>query len=174
VKDAAGKLTHVTTVAGQYANTSVPRPPPSSWAARADSDVAIWTIKLEPGARFTLPATRAGANRSLYYFTGGGLSIGGRAVSLQHRVDLRSDVDAVLANGDKESELLLLQGRPIAENVARHGPFVMNTPEEIQRAYADYRQTRFGGWPWPSDEPVHPRDESRFARYADGKIDRPA
>jgi hypothetical protein len=95
-------------------------------------------------------------------------------VALQHRVDLRSDVDAVLANGDKESELLLLQGRPIAETIARHGPFVMNTPEEIQRAYMDYRQTRFGGWPWQSEEPVHPREEGRFARYADGKIDRPA
>jgi redox-sensitive bicupin YhaK (pirin superfamily) len=174
VKDAAGKLTHVTTVAGQYSSIAAPPPPPSSWAARADSDVAIWTIKLEPGARFTLPATRAGANRSLYFFQGGGLSLAGRAIPLQHRVDLRSEVEVLLENGDKESELLLLQGRPIAETIARHGPFVMNTTEEIQRAYADYRQTRFGGWPWTSEEPVHPRDEGRFARYADGKIDRPA
>jgi hypothetical protein len=48
----------------------------------------------------------------------------------------------------------------------------MNTIEEIQRAFADYRRTRFGGWPWPSEEPVHERDAGRFARHADGSVER--
>jgi hypothetical protein len=38
----------------------------------------------------------------------------------------------------------------------------------------DYRRTQFGGWPWPSDEPVHPREEGRFAKRPDGKLERPA
>lgn len=53
-------------------------------------------------------------------------------------------------------------------------PFVMNTTDEIRQAYADYQQTRFGGWPYPSNDPVHPRAEGRFARHADGRIERPA
>ena len=76
--------------------------------------------------------------------------------------------------GDRESELLLLQGRPIGEPVAQYGPFVMNTEAEIQQAFADYRRTQFGGWPWPSDAPVHDREEGRFARHADGRVERPA
>ena len=42
---------------------------------------------------------------------------------------------------------------------------------EIQRAMADYQRTRFGGWPWPNDAPVHPRDAGRFAKHADGRLE---
>jgi quercetin 2,3-dioxygenase len=36
----------------------------------------------------------------------------------------------------------------------------------------DYRATRFGGWPFDRDDPVHPREEGRFARHADGTVER--
>jgi hypothetical protein len=49
----------------------------------------------------------------------------------------------------------------------------MNTREEIRQAFEDYQRTQFGGWPWPSHEPVHPRDAGRFARRPDGKTERP-
>jgi hypothetical protein len=45
----------------------------------------------------------------------------------------------------------------------------MNTQTEIQQAFADYRKTQFGGWPWPNREPVHSPDKGRFARHADGR-----
>jgi hypothetical protein len=67
----------------------------------------------------------------------------------------------------------VLQGRPIGEPVVQHGPFVMTTREEIADTVADYRRTQFGGWPWGSNEPVHVRDEGRFARRPDGTIERP-
>ena len=66
----------------------------------------------------------------------------------------------------------MLQGRPIGEPIAQQGPFVMNTRAELVQAFSDYQRTRFGGWPWPSDDPVHTREEGRFARHVDGRVER--
>jgi hypothetical protein len=65
----------------------------------------------------------------------------------------------------------MLQGRPIGEPVAQYGPFVMNDRAGIERAFADYRRTGFGGWPWPVDDPVHAREAGRFAKHADGRVE---
>ena len=162
----------VTVVAGALGDTRAAPPPPESWAAHPDADVAIWTLKLAPEAQWTLPAARPGSNRSLYLFRGAGLRIDGREISNGSRIELRPDFAPALRNGAQESELLLLQGRPIGEPVAQYGPFVMNTRAEIQEAFADYQRTGFGGWRWPSDGPVHARGEGRFARYPDGRVER--
>ena len=50
----------------------------------------------------------------------------------------------------------------------------MNSEAEIRQAMADYRRTLFGGWPWPSDGPVHARDAGRFAKHADGRLEQRA
>ncbi len=75
----------------------------------------------------------------------------------------------VLKNGNTESFLLLLQGKPINEPLVQHGPFVVNSQSEIQEVFAEYQRTQFGGWPWSSHEHVHPREKTRFALYPDGK-----
>lgn len=171
-RDAEGRTTVVTIVAGRFGELRAPPPPPRSWAARPDTDVAIWTIKMAPGARWTLPQATRGTNRTLYFFRGIRLRIADQQIPPYHGVELRADVEAPLENGPDESELLLLQGRPIGQPIAQHGPFVMNSRSEIQQAFADYARTRFGGWPWPTDDPVHARADGRFARHADGHIER--
>ena len=97
----------------------------------------------------------------------------GRDVPGAHEIALRPEREVPIEAGPDETELLLLQGRPIGEPVVAYGPFVMNTRAEIQQTFADYQRTQFGGWPWPSSEPVHPRNEGRFARHADGRTERP-
>ena len=170
-RDAEGRATVVTVYAGRLGDLAPPAPPPRSWASRADAHVAIWQIKMAPGARWTLPAAPPGLGRALYFFRGASLVVAGQAQSAHAALRLRSDAAVALENGPDETELLLLQGRPIGQPVVQYGPFVMNSRAQIQEAMADYRRTQFGGWPWPSDGPVHARAKGRFARHVDGSVE---
>ena len=173
VTDNKGHEVTITTIAGSLLGTTPPAPPPASWASAEGSEVAVWTIDLARGASWTLPAGSSGLNRSLYVVRGDHLTVAGARVASGHRADLDSASPATLLAGDTPAELLLLQGKPIGEPVARHGPFVMNTRQEIHEAYRDYQQTGFGGWPWDRDDPVHPRAKGRFAVHIDGRRDAP-
>ncbi len=174
-RDAAGRTVELSLLTGRLGELPPPpAPPPNSWAAQPDTDCAIWTLKLAPQAQWTLPPAGRQTVRTLYFFRGDALDIEARAIAPKSAIRLRADAPITLRGGRQECELLLLQGRPIGEPVAHHGPFVMNTRAELQQAYADYQRTRFGGWPWPSDGPVSPRDSGRFARHADGRIEREA
>jgi redox-sensitive bicupin YhaK (pirin superfamily) len=174
VTDAQGLNTEITVVAGQLGDARAPSPPPHSWAANANTNVAIWCIKMQPGAHWKLPSSGDPETlRALYFFEGLQLRIGDHLATSNQLALLHSDRAIELQAGPEPVELLLLQGRPIGEPVVQYGPFVMNTKQEIQRAFQDYQQTQFGGWPWPSDDPVHKREDSRFARHADGRVERP-
>jgi redox-sensitive bicupin YhaK (pirin superfamily) len=183
LRDGAGRDIEVELIAGALAGLEALAPPPDSWAARPDAQLAIWIITLAPFAEWTLPASELGIGRSLYVFGGEGLRVAGRVDARGSarernearpvaRVQLRGELPAPIVNGPTESRLLLLQGRPIAEPVAQHGPFVMNTQRELQQAYADYQRTRFGGWPWPDAQPTLAIEEQRYAPYPDGLVER--
>jgi redox-sensitive bicupin YhaK (pirin superfamily) len=170
--DAAGRHTVVTVIAGALHDAVAPPPPPSSWASRPESDVAIWHLALDAGAEWQLPpASGPEIGRVLYVFEGDTLRIDEVEVGNDTGVALAADATVRLVVGDAPVEALLLQGRPIGEPVAQYGPFVMNTEAEIQQAFADYRATQFGGWPWPDDAPTHGRERRRFARHVDARVE---
>jgi redox-sensitive bicupin YhaK (pirin superfamily) len=171
--DAQGRGTEVVCIAGSIGHARGLPPPPDSWASTPGADLAILTLRMEPGARWTLPAAAGrGTRRQLYFFKGSALTAGGTQAPPYSAIELRADQDVELTNGPQDvAELLLLQGRPIGEPVAQYGPFVMNTQAEIHPAFADDRATQFGGWPWGAPDPVHPREQGRFARHADGRVE---
>ena len=171
--DAAGKKTELVVIAGKWADAQGLSPPQDSYGNKERADLAIWTLKLEPGATVTLPAANDGTHRVAYVFEGNGTQFGEHSVPPASAVQLEGALDVVIVNGDAAAEILVLQGKPIGEPVAQHGPFVMNTQAEIQQAFADYRRTEFGGWRWGKDDPVHARTETRFAKHADGRTERP-
>jgi hypothetical protein len=172
-RDENGRSIELTISAGTYAEHTPPPPPPDSWASKVQSDLAIWSIRMQAGAQWTLPGTQPGTDRSLYLHVGAGARIGDTDVPNLQRVELAGNGSISIEAGTADVEILLLQGRPIAEPVARRGPFVMNTQAEIRQAYADYQQTGFGGWPWPGNDPVHGMENQRFARHMDGRTDVP-
>jgi redox-sensitive bicupin YhaK (pirin superfamily) len=172
--DGEGRGTDVTVVAGALEGAAAPlAPPPDSWASRADSGVAIWTIRMDAGARWAMPAaTSREATRRLYFFAGSSVGVGGRKIDAGQMITLDAGQLVELQNGDALAEFLLLQSRPLGEPVAMGGPFVMNSQAEIQQAFVDFRRTQFGGWPWADGAPVLGRDPARFAKRPDGAIEK--
>lgn len=155
-------------IAGDYHNIEAPEPAPNSWASQQENGVAIWLVKLEAGARWNIPTTQEGLNRSLYFYKGQTSTTAGLEIHPNHGLNLVSHKPCSITNGIEEAHFLFLQGKPINEPIAQQGPFVMNTPEEIREAMRDYGKTAFGGWPWPSLDYTHDRKKGRFALYADG------
>jgi quercetin 2,3-dioxygenase len=167
--DENGNAVRVKVIAGKVGDINAPDPAPNSWAADPANEVAIWTMKFEAGASWKLPLASPSVNRSLYFYQGGSIEIAEKNFTSHQAIELHADQEVILKNGDRDSYLLLLQGKPINEPVVQQGPFVMNTQVEIQQAMNEYRQTDFGGWPWDSYEHVHEREKTRFALYPNGK-----
>jgi len=168
-KDANGNATKIEIIAGSLNGYKAPAPPPNSWAADAANEVAVWNIHLSPNAEWTLPKASAGINRTLYFYIGDSINIGGENIPRYHSVAVAPDEDILIKNANNASRVLLLQGKPISEPVIQYGPFVMNTKEEIQQAFDDYHKTQYGGWPWPKLDLVHDKNAGRFAIHADGR-----
>lgn len=157
-------------------------PPPDSWAADPNNDVAVLHITVQPGGSIVIPKANKSSddiNRSMYLIEGheSNVKVDGKVISEKVCLTLDATKDAPIELLDEgsnieEVQFLLLQGKPINEPVAQHGPFVMNTQSEIRDAFMDYQRTQFGGWPWPKDDMVFPQDKGRFA-LIDGKETRP-
>ncbi len=160
----------VKVIAGSYNGKNAPEPAPDSWAAEKDNEVAILNIHIDANASFTIPKTTADINRTLYFYEGDSIQIHEEEVRPNYGVEIDTTKEITIKAGTKVAHLLLLQGKPLNEPVAKYGPFVMNTDEEIQNAMQEYRLTQFGGWPWPYTDNVHDKDRGRFAKYPDGKL----
>jgi hypothetical protein len=164
-------LVTVDVIAGALDGHGAPPPPPDSWASHPGSDLAIWLIRVAPGAKWSLPAAPPGVNRVLHCYLGSDVTVGGVTAGAGIGVRLADTMDIPIVNRADPAEFLLLQGQPIGAPVFQMGPFVMNSAEEIQQALVDYRSTEFGGWPWPNREPVHHHTSGRFALHADGRVE---
>lgn len=164
-----GKAVEVKVIAGKIENVRALPPAPDSWAAFPENDVAIWTIRMEPGATWSLPAGGNKASRTLYFHRGSSIRIDGKDIKVGHAILVKPDAVLNIESLGSENLILLLQGNPINEPIAQYGPFVMNTQEEIRQAYYDYQQTEFGGWPWRNRDQTHGPNRGRFARHRDGR-----
>ena len=116
-------------------------------AVRRDATAPLYLdLQLPAGARFeqVLPA----AHNAFVYVYRGSVGIAGRAVPVRRMAILRNEAetDGVVleATADGPARALLIAGQPLREPIAQHGPFVMNTQEEIYQALSDYRSGRLG------------------------------
>jgi len=84
-------------------------------------------------------------DNSFIYVISGQLTIGDKQRPLKAgQLGVLEVGSEVKVAAEPDSEFLLVSGQPLNEPVARGGPFVMNTREQVEQAFADYREGRFG------------------------------
>lgn len=172
-KDSKGVLTEVKVISGDYNSIKACEPPPNSWARDTSNNVAVWVIRIDKNGEWNIPKNDNNILRSLYVAKGNNISINDQKILPGNRIDLIPNHNIRVQNNGKKTNLLLLQGKPIKEPVVQYGPFVMNTKAEIQEAFNDYNQTKFGKWDWETSAPVHGNKKERFAKLIDGSIEKP-
>jgi quercetin 2,3-dioxygenase len=102
-------------------------------------------VELAPNVRWT-HALPEGHNAFAYVYEGAatvGEGDDARPIGAQELGVLGGGTDVALQAGDAGARLILVAGRPLREPIARHGPFVMNTREELMQAFVDLQQGRF-------------------------------
>jgi len=107
-------------------------------------DPSMFDVRLASGrsATFEVPPGHA----SFVYVYDGVARVGASATEVQARhLAVIGKGERLTVRSDDGARLLILAARPIKEPIARSGPFVMNNPAEIKRAFLDYYEGRFAG-----------------------------
>jgi len=109
------------------------------------TDPIYLDVSLSPGSawQYDLPEGHAAF---AYVFEGEsrvGHGEDARSVATQTLAVLGGGDTVAFHAGDAGARLILVAGRPLREPVARHGPFVMNTREELMQAFVDFQEGRY-------------------------------
>jgi quercetin 2,3-dioxygenase len=112
-------------------------------AAETATPVILWGVGLRRGSQVRLPLTD-GFNAGVFVRSGSVRMGDARFAKARQLAVLERGGDGVIVQAEEDAELLVVGGQPIDEPVVAYGPFVMNTPQEIQTAIEDVRAGRFG------------------------------
>jgi redox-sensitive bicupin YhaK (pirin superfamily) len=113
-------------------------------AFESQTGVQLNTMYFKAGGKlaFTVPVT----HNIFFYIIRGKLVVNGQTVEALHLVEFNNNDENLTIEAQTDSILLLGHAKPLNEPVVAQGPFVMNTEQEIQEAYEDYRRGKFGSW----------------------------
>jgi len=127
----------VRVIAGEFGGAKGP--------ARTFTPVNLLDVHLRGGHSVRLNL-RDGFTGALYVLKGS-IAVNSESASETELVVLDREGDEVLIEATSDARLFVMNGAPIDEPLAGHGPFVMNTPREIQQAFADLHHGRLGKIP---------------------------
>lgn len=125
----------VRVIAGEYAGVKGP--------ARTFTPVNVWDVQLKAGHQAEL-SVPDGHNTLLFVLTGTIALPGGEALGDAGLIVFDRPGDAIAVAATSDARLLILDGEPINEPVVAHGPFVMNSQDEIRQAILDYQNGLMG------------------------------
>ncbi len=173
-KHVADPAVEVAVISGDYKNINYFNAPKNSWAANPENEVNILLVKMKEGGHFEYPKSKSHSNRTLYFFSGSQCRINDQIISMKQAILLDSSQELHVEALGHEIEFLFLEAKPIGEPIVQRGPFVMNTMDEINQTISDYQSTLFGGWNWPREDMFHGPVIEKFAKYPDGRIEKPS
>jgi len=112
-------------------------------AASTFTPVNMLNAKLATGgiAEFSFPSNH---NTCILVIEGDVILNDTEDVSLDHLALFKNEGETFTIKASQDSIVLILSGEPINEPIAAHGPFVMNTREQIMEAFQDYELGKFG------------------------------
>jgi redox-sensitive bicupin YhaK (pirin superfamily) len=112
--------------------------------------IMVLHYTVAPGAQVAQAAPRD-FNVFAYVFAGAASFNGDGRETRAHQMAIFANdgdqISFIAADQDEPLELMLIGGVPLHEPIARYGPFVMNTKQEIADAITDYQSGRFGEIP---------------------------
>jgi quercetin 2,3-dioxygenase len=112
-------------------------------AASTFSPIQLWDVHLEKGAIFEW-SPPLGHTSALFVLKGEIQLISGESIGSAELGVFDRENSTLHLTATEETQFLYLGGEPMREPIVGHGPFVMNTEEEIRQAFLDYRAGRMG------------------------------
>ncbi len=172
-KIATDPKVQVSLISGEYQGQRFYEAPKNSWAQDPNNEVNILLVKIQAGGTFKFPKSKNKTQRTLYFFEGNGLIVNEQVIPAKQALYLDSAHELTVSSKTDGAKFLLLEAKPIGEPIVQHGPFVMNSRQEIYQTIQDYQRTEFGGWKWPRHDMIHGSKIEKFAKYPDGRVVRP-
>lgn len=122
-------------IAGEYGEVKGP--------ARTATPMGVWDVRLNAGTRADFEV-KDGHTAAIFVLKGqikihDGQTVAEAELAVLERDGTRFEVEA----GSAGAKFLILTGQPLNEPIVGHGPFVMNTEEEIHQAFEDYQRGTF-------------------------------
>ena len=108
------------------------------------TEIVLCTIDLRPGAKINLKVPLE--NNVLFYLVKGKVKVNSINCDALNLIEFYNDEDEINIETDVDSVILFGYAKPFNEPVVAYGPFVMNTEKEIEEAYSDYKNGKFGVW----------------------------
>lgn len=108
------------------------------------SGIAMSSIELQQGGVFQ---TSVKASRNIFFYVvRGKVQVNGETAAFRNLVEFGNEGEEIRIEALEDAVLLFGHAEPFNEPVVAHGPFVMNTQEEIRQAMVDYQMGRMGKW----------------------------
>lgn len=99
---------------------------------------------MEKGGKFEKEI--AAEENIFFYIVRGELNVNGSEVMFRNLVEFENSGEKIEVEALEDAILILGHALPFNEPMVAQGPFVMNTQKQIQEAYADYQNGKFGTW----------------------------